>query len=312
MSFKKPHPCWLIGIVFVLLLASLACNVPIMASQSNQEQEPGFVETSVAETMIAIVENSNQNQDVSNEDSNEDQANDTEEDADPTLTFTPEVTDTPTLTPTVTNTPTPQVAMIYASANTNCREGQGTGFAWLTSLAAGQTAEAVGVENSGEFPYWYVRRPDQPESFCWLWGKYATPSGPFEELPVYTPMPTPTPGFDFQIEYVGLAGPCSGGSYWTQYRITNNGAFTLESYRTKATDNTGGTNPQEWKLDQFTDMSGCVLTNQQNDLAPGESSLVIAKFDSDPSGHDITTRIKICQEDGLNEPCLVKTYNHTP
>jgi len=301
-----------------LILLSLACNIPVMANQSPgvQNQPAGFVETSIVETMIALSDGDVQS------DPGQDTASDSEQDTAPepataTETATPENTETPTLTPTVTETPTPEVAMVYVSANTNCREGQGTGFAWLTSLATGDEAEAIGVENTGDYPYWYIRRPyirrpDQPNSFCWLWGKYATPSGPYESLPVFTPMPTPTQGFDFQITYEKLEGPCSGGSFWTQYKIVNNGAFTLESWRTKADDHTGGSNPQEWIKDKFLEMSGCPVTSQQNDLTPGESHHVIAKFGSDPSGHDITVRIKICQANGLNEPCLTKTYRHTP
>ncbi len=286
-------------IVALLILLSIACNVPIMASQSNQEKPPGFVETSVAQTMIAL--DGSQGQDGNGQsDQGDDEA---------AVTDTPDITETPTLTPTVTDTPTPEVAMIYASGNTNCRTGQGTEFGWLVTLQEGDEAEAVGIDTSGE--YWYIRRPDQPNSFCWLWGEYATPSGPYQSLPVYTPVPTPTPGFDYIITYIDKGGPC-GPFYYTQYQIENIGAFTLESWKTTADDHTGGSNPQDLTLDMFRKYSGCSFVNLQNDLIPGESHHLYMLYLNDPTGHDISVKIKICQEDGLGGDCLTKTYRHTP
>ncbi len=284
--------------ISALVLLSIACNVPLLASQP---KSPGFVETSVAETLVSIDGSAGQ--------TIEGQTDQTE--AAPVVTDTPEITDTATLTPTVTNTPTPQVAMIYVSGNTNCRVGQGTEFDWLVTLSQGSQAEAVAVENTQEYPYWYIRRPDQTGSFCWLWGKYATPSGPYESLPVFTPMPTPTPGFDFQVTYEKLIGPC-GANYYTQYKIVNNGAFTLESWRTMSDDHDGGTTPYEAKFDAFIQIAGCGFVDHQVDLTPGEAHHLVAAFTGNPAGHDITVRVKICQEDALNGDCLVKTISHTP
>lgn len=286
-------------IIAVLILLSIACNVPIMASQINQEKPPGYVETSVAQTMIALDGSQGQN--------GNGQPDQGDSEAD--VTDMPDITDTPTLTPTVTDTPTPEVAMIYASGNTNCRTGQGTEFGWLVTLQEGDEAEAVGIDTSGE--YWYIRRPDQPNSFCWLWGKYATPSGSYQSLPVYTPVPTPTPGFDYKITYINKGGPC-GPFYYTQYQIENIGAFTLESWKTTADDHTGGSNPQDRDSDLFYEFSGCAPVNQQNDLTPGEAHHVLMIFLNDPTGHDISVKIRICQEDTLGGDCLVKTYRHTP
>ncbi len=286
-------------IVAVLILLSIACNVPLMASQSNQEKPPGFVETSVAQTMIAFDGSQGLNGNGQSDPN----------DSEVAVTDTPDVTDTPTLTPTVTDTPTPEVAMIYASGNTNCRKGQGTEFSWLVTLQKGDQAEAVGVDTSGE--YWYIRRPDQPSTFCWLWGKYATPSGPYQSLPVYTPVPTPTPGFDFKVTYHSKVGPCPKTGL--QYKIENIGAFTLESWRTTAIDHTGGSSPEATEHDAFVEFSpACAMVNQQQDLTPGEAYYLVMVFAGDPTGHDITTTIQICTEDGLAGDCLSKTIRHTP
>jgi hypothetical protein len=299
---KKHQPRWLLGIIFLLILAGLACNVPFMASGESQEKPRGFVETSVAQTMAAIAG-------VPADDS-DDQSGDTEEPAPPTLTFTPEFTYTPSHTPTETSTPTPNVAMIYASGDTNCREGQGSDFAWLASLQTGDEAEVVGIDNTGEYPYWYIRRPDQPNSFCWLWGKYATPSGPYQSLPVFTPMPTPTPGMQFSITYQSLE-TCLG--YWgLLYHIENTGAVTLESFRVTANDHTGGSNPQDAERDTFVQYSGCATVASQNDLESGEGQHIVMVFNNNPTGHDITTKFKICSEDALGGECVTRTYRHTP
>ncbi|MFV1950194.1 MAG: hypothetical protein ACC633_09750 [Anaerolineales bacterium] len=287
-------------IIAVLILLSIACNVPLMASQSNQEKPPGFVETSVAQTLIAFDGSQGQNGNGQSD----------QGDSEADVTDTPDITDTPTLTPTVTDTPTPQVAMIYASANTNCRTGQGVDFPWLVSMQAGDDSEAVGVDPTGEYPYWYIRRPDQPSEFCWLWGKYATPSGPYQSLPVYTPVPTPTPGMQFSLSYHSLE-TCAG-QWGLVYQVVNTGAITLESWRTTATDHTGGSNPQDFQLDQFNDYSGCIAVNQQNDLTAGEGQHVLMIFDNNPVGHDITTKVKICSEDGLAGVCISRTIRHTP
>jgi hypothetical protein len=285
-------------IVALLILLSIACNVPIMASQSNQEKPPGFVETSVAETMRVL--------DVSQGQNGNGQPDQGDSEAD--VTDTPDITDTPSLTPTVTDTPTPAVAMIYASANTNCRTGQGTDFNWLITLLAGEEAEAVGIDTSGE--YWYIRRPDQPSTFCWLWGTYATPSGPYQSLPVYTPIPSPTPGMQFSLSYQSLE-TCAG-QWGLVYQVVNTGVFTLESWKTTATDHTGGSNPQDFQLDQFSDYNGCIGINQQNDLTAGEGQHVLMIFDNNPTGHDITTKVKVCTADGLAGECIFRTIRHTP
>jgi len=302
-----------------LILLSLACNIPIMANQSTgvQNQPAGFVETSIVETMIALSDGavlSDPEQDTA-ADSGQDTAADSGQDTAPepataTATATPENTETPTLTPTVTNTPTPEVAMVYVSANTNCREGQGTGFNWLTSLETGDEAEAIGVENTGEYPYWYIRRPDQPTNYCWLWGKYATPSGPYESLPVYTPMPTPTPGDDFTLTYSGIT-QCTS-NWLVQFQIVNIGSDTFESWKSSGTDNSGGLVNSPNQQDAFYHFDHCSQLSKQNDLTPGEGSYLNVVFNNDSSGHNLTIKIKICTENGLGGDCFNKTFNITP
>lgn len=276
----------------LLLVISLACNLPTALPIINPNQQAAFVETSVAATLAAV------------------------EIHQPGLETaeSPGGTQTPGESTPLTQTPTdllatPGDAKIYMSENTNCRTGQGTVFERLMILLKGEEAELVGVDTSGD--YWYIRRPDQPTSFCWLWGRYATPTGPYESVPVYTQIPTPTPGFVYEIAYHSNIGFC-GGFYVLQYRITNTGSPTLESWKTSAVDHTGGSIPLPNQQDKFTDISGCVPAAEQLKLSPGETSYVNAMFTNDPVGHDITVTVQICTENGLGGSCLSKTIRHTP
>jgi hypothetical protein len=283
-------------ILSILIIVSLACNLPGREAPVVDEKQPGFVETSVAET-IAVQEGANPEEQQQEEAA-----------PPPTDTATPDVTLTPSLTPTATYTLTPEVAMVSVSGNTNCRTGQGTSFQWLVTLMEGEEAEAVGIDTSGD--YWYIRRPDQPSGFCWLWGEYATASGPYQALPVYTQVPTPTPGFDFKVSYQKVID--CGFIWGVQYRIDNTGSFKLESWKTTSEDQSGGLTNAPNEQNVFGDYTGCVLSGQQVDLVPGEAYYLNAVFDGDPTGHKISTKIRICTKDDLGGDCLTKTFTHTP
>lgn len=104
----------------------------------------------------------------------------------PTDTPSPEIV----MTATITLTPTPETPMVSVSMDTNCRKGPGTVYDYIGALLVGETAEVVGASRDGE--YWIIKNPDRAGE-CWLWGRYATVTGPTEALPKYTPPPTPTP-----------------------------------------------------------------------------------------------------------------------
>jgi len=293
-KIQKPSSKFFL-IIGLLILLSLACNLPSMAKSVGGPDETAKIEISVRETLAAL---------------DGDLVLDTEDQSgqDPdTSSETPEP-EVPTLTPTVTDTPAPDVAMVYASANTNCRTGQGTVFQWLVTLQKGEESEAVGIDTSGD--YWYIRRPDNPSQLCWLWGKYATPSGPWQSLPVYTPIPTPTPGADFKLTYVGIT-QCTS-NWLVQFQIDNIGSRTLESWRSKGTDNSGSLINSVNKQDKFYHFNHCSILSSQNDLTPGEGSYLNVIFSDDSSGHDLTVDIRVCTEDGQGGDCFNKVFNITP
>jgi hypothetical protein len=299
-GFKNNLNTPMILALSLIIFISLACNAPLMA----KELKPtGFVETSVAQTMIA--RNAGKDEGDPGQVDQGDQA----DDSGPTATYTPEITETPTFTPTITDTPTPEVAMVYASGNTNCRIGPDTSFPAIYTMNEGQEAEAIARGSVGD--YWYINIPDQPGNTCVMWGKYATPSGPYDLLPEWTPMPTPTPkGLDFTISYHKYLD--CGGPWGVQYRIDNVGSKKLESWKTTVTDHTGGSNPQVWQDDKFYDYSTCVSSGVQEDLTSGEAYYVFSYFFGDPKGHDITSKITLCSKNGLGGECKTKNFRHKP
>ena len=293
----------MILVVSLIILVSLACNLPTAAKQAAPDNRPGFVETSVAQTMIARNAGGDQG------DTGQADQGDQGDDSDPTATFTPEVTDTPTNTPTITDTPTPEVAMVYSSANTNCRTGPDTAWPAIFTMYEGDSAEAIARGSVGD--YWYINIPDQPGKTCVMWGKYATPSGPYELLPEWTPMPTPTPkGLDFTVAFHSYM--TCGANWAVQYRVDNTGSKTIESWSITVTDHTGGSNPFPSSSDTFYDFISCVPDDIQVDLTPGEAYYVLAVFDNDPKGHSITTKVTLCTKDGSGGKCLTKSIKHKP
>jgi len=282
----------LICSIALLVLISLACNLPSTLPINTPDVPGSYVETSVAETLAAV------------------EVQQLPEGTASGLEGTPPPGETSSQTLTPTSDPSADaLARIHLSENTNCRTGQGTSFERLIILLKGEEAEVVGVDTTGN--YWYIRRPDQPSGFCWLWAEYATPTGPYQFLPVYTPIPTATPGFEFELTYHSNIGFC-GGFYVTQYRINNTGSFTLESWKTTSIDHTGGSDPLPNIQDKFYDKTGCALVGEKSKLTPGEAYFVSAMFTNNPTGHDITVTVQICTEDGLGGECIAQKIRHTP
>jgi uncharacterized protein YgiM (DUF1202 family) len=177
---RKLHPFLLS--VTALLIVSLACVLPSAAAPT---QDLNAMGTSVMETMISgATQTALAGIPVGLVDTQT-----------PTQTFTPVFTSSPTLTSTPVFTSTPLVPLISVSVATNCRTGPGKVYDRVGALLVGEVAEIAGRNQVAN--YWYIRNPNQSNGFCWLWGEYATVTGNFAALPVFTPPPTPTPIPDF-------------------------------------------------------------------------------------------------------------------
>jgi uncharacterized protein YgiM (DUF1202 family) len=87
-------------------------------------------------------------------------------------------------------TPTPSAVTLTVSVDTNCRTGPGKPYDILTIFRIGKTAEVIG--RNALSTYWVIRNPEG-SGHCWVWGKYASLTGPTASLPVYDPPATPTP-----------------------------------------------------------------------------------------------------------------------
>ncbi len=112
---------------------------------------------------------------------------------------------TPTLSPslTITLTPTLTAPVVHVDVDTNCRKGPGEPYDYLGGLLVGEEATIVG--RSADDDYWIIENPDAPGE-CWIWGFYATVENPTDQLPVYTPPPTPTPVMDWSGTWITSHG----------------------------------------------------------------------------------------------------------
>lgn len=233
----------------------------------------------------------------------------------PSNTATVMVVDSTLPPPISPVTPTSSKPMVTVSKETNCRSGQGTIFEWVGSLKPGETAEVVAMDTNRQ--YYYIRNPLNQASFCWLWGNYATTSGDYSAVPLFTPMPTPTLTItptltpDFSVVDLKLDS-CVG---WTiQVKVNNTGSITWSSGSVIAKDNVTSTTLLERTSNQFEDWNGCLSASPiQGDLAPGEiGSLHSFDFMSNPAGHAILLTIKLCSMDGMAGSCITKQVTFTP
>ena len=223
-------------LIFCLLLTS--CNIPIGLTQTGdsdlsvEEQ----AQTIVAQTVAAISGNQ----------TSPDQETPLAPTADVPATNTPE----PTLTPTLTLTPTREIPMASVSVDTNCRTGPSKIFDWVGALLVGEKAEVVGRSSEGD--YWIIKNPDAAGT-CWIWGYYASVTGPTAGLTVYAPPPTPTPlfawGGSWSVWYGSIGGPftantltiTTNGENFSATMLTVGGSVTLSGTMDERHLSVGGT-----------------------------------------------------------------------
>ncbi len=309
-----------IALFFVLTMLSItliSCNLPGGSSTSTGESTSGdTMATAVVQTFVAQTVAAAQGSDQAGEAAVEPPADEPAAEI-PSETPTLEFTATATLSPTPSDTPTPEVPMVTVSEATNCRVGPGKFYDLVGFLMVGEETEIVARDPSGY--YWYVRNPDKPGGFCWLWGNYATTTGNTASLPVFTPPPTPTLTFtptpqpDFTVIFNDVEN-CGPGVWHIDFRITNTGSLTFESVSTTVTDNHV---PQTvtYTKDEFEEFNACILNlgTLQSDLAPTEVGFTTSDtLANNPAGHNITAAITLCTNNALGGTCITKSFNFTP
>jgi hypothetical protein len=231
-------------------------------------------------------------------------------------TFTPAP---PTLTPTATLTPlpifsvTPLIPMISVSVPTNCRVGPGKAYRMVGALLVGETVQVYARDPAGD--YWYIRNPDSPSEYCWVWGGYATLSGITIVLPVYTPPPTPTPTFtatpapNFDLSFAAL-GSCSG--WWVDLDLKNTGSLTFKSVSLTVRD-TVTSSVVASVVDGFAEKTGCGSSVTRKTLLPGKVFTQSSpKFAYDLTGHKLRATVTLCSNTGLGGICVTKTIVFKP
>ena len=220
----------------------------------------------------------------------------------PTLTATPEFTATPNFTPT------PTFAYLTLSTATNCRAGANTDFAIVDTFDVGQTIEVAGKHQFDN--YWYVRSPNNPAVYCWMWGAYAT-GGNLNNVPVMTPPPTftPAPELSFSASYVN-SGKCI--AWWSRVTVKNTGPSAFKSIAMTIKD-TVTNDTKNSSTDGFQDVNACALQPANSVLDPNESATVVApSLSADPTGHKVEFTLTLCTETGQGGTCTSKTIEFTP
>jgi uncharacterized protein YgiM (DUF1202 family) len=275
--------------VFVVILAILSCNLPA-GNQAVASTPPSQVDVQLA-VLQTLTANAILNMPVQ------------------PVQETPSITASATEIPSPTLSPTPSVPLVTVSADTNCRTGPGKVYDYLGALLAGEQTEVVGWDGTGE--YWYVKNPDKPGGFCWLWGYYATVTGNTSALPVYTPQPTPTqvPAFVFSYDAIGI-GP---GYQCLMFDVKNTGDLTWESYTLSIFDHTQGKTAVTAGDDFIKYDQWCTAAGSLSSLSAGESGTasVTTFLANNPAGDHIDATLTLCSENGQSGQCLTQTISFT-
>lgn len=301
-SFKKIRL-----LAVALLLLSMACATPSIFPSNESE-----INTAVAGTVMA-----GQTQDAINELLTPPTLQDTPTPI-PSSTFTlepPTLTPTPTLIPTLPFTPTAETPFITVSVDTNCRSGPGKVYDMVGALLVGEFAEVLARDPSNN--YWLILNPDgdDPE-FCWVWGKYATLTGPAMLAPVFTPPPTPTatatslPTPKFTVEYTNMDS-CNG-FWWVELKLRNTGGIPFKSVNISIRDKVTDVVVSD-TADGFINLDDCQTKSAKEILAIGETfTISTPAFKYNPESHRLFVTITLCSDKGQQGTCATEKIDFEP
>ncbi len=272
-------------IISILLVALLACNLPIFSPNAN----PGVAGTAAAQTVAAVM-------------SQAATAPQPNVSPIPTLGVIDTFTPLPTFSPIPNVTATSNVPLVSVSIATNCRVGPGKAYTRVGALLVGVKAEVYGRTPKND--YWYIRNPDNPAGYCWVWGEYATLEGNVDVLPIVTPPPSPTPMPEFLIGYL-KTDSCAG--WWLEFLLTNSSPTPFESYSITVRDMVTDVELTSTS-DNFKNLNGCLSTDTIPRIDGGDSFVLSAPaFAADPKGHKIKASLTLCTEDSLDGICVTNS-----
>jgi hypothetical protein len=141
----------------------------------------------------------------------------------PTATPTLQFTETPSQTASPLASPTSMKPMISVLVATLCRLGPGTVYDRVGELNINTMAEVYAMDPSRS--YYFIQNPNQPGTYCWVWGFYATPVNSYVGVPIYTPAYTPTARYTSTPTTGPTATPSSACALISQ-SPANNTKFT--------------------------------------------------------------------------------------
>jgi len=296
--------------VSVLLMASLACGLSDITGTSAPQEQPDQLDTAVARSLAetAGMQTAVAQSVAGTVDPGQQEILQTSTQSQPEL---------PSLTPSLEISPTLEKPMVSVSQVTNCRSGPGSIYDWLGALNVGQQVEVFGRDPANSS--WYIRNPNNSSGFCWIYGEYASVTGNNGTVPVFTPMPTPTPAktatfttapMDFTVSLKEM-NTC-GTNFYARYDLYNNSSVTWQSFQTITTD-TVTAQTVTVLSNNFNQFVNCVPVDSQADLTPGEAGEANTSiFAVNPSGHLLSASIKLCTLDNQGGSCVTKTLTFTP
>ena len=292
-------------IVVLILVFAASCTLPLDQLLGESGDQVG---TSVAQTVAAQPKGESSSEDTPDPAGDETPAEAAAPTSPPPATATRGPTDTPTQPPTATLTPTPDIIRVGVTGDTFCRTGPGSVYDQLAVLNTDQAAEILAKDPTGNF--WYITNPDG-EGECWIWGNYATPEGPTDQLPVFTPPPSPTPSLNFSADLYKQDGVAGGVYLW--FVIQNTGGIALESVTTTVKSEyttAGGTVKNQAvtsTFNKFADKSLPVPPNLKK-AAPGATVYTASERNTTITSSTAAVTMTICSQDNLNGICLTRNF----
>ncbi len=221
-----------------------------------------------------------------------------------TDTLTPE----PSLTSTETVTPTQSITTASVVKETNCRSGPGQMYDRLATFQAGVVLEVTATDLGGG--YWYVKNPEKPDTFCWVWGSNLKIEGDTSLLPALTPPATPTPSPDFDVKFKNF-DKCKDHTF-ARFIVVNTGGFQFRSAYVKVTDQKTG-EATENSVNAFDLTVGCIVAQNIAPLTAGSTGYLQSDyFKKDPRNDKLRAVLMLCTEQGLQGTCMTKVIDIKP
>jgi hypothetical protein len=283
-----------ITLLLILILISLACNMPGGTPTQDPQDQINAAFTQAAQTVSAALTA------IPTPMINTPAPSATSDSAIATATVTPIAFPTG-------GGPTAALPAISVSVDTNCRSGPGKIYDRVGGLLVNQTALIYGREQTRD--YWYIRLPSDEKIFCWVWGEYATIAGDTELVPVFTPPPSPTPAPNFEVEFDAV-DECVG--WYVRFKVKNTGGQAFSSFEIDVKDNKTDVILSNSGND-FDHLDGCLSVGLIGKVDPGKTAYIASSsFLADPDGHKIIAEITLCTLDNLKGICVKKELEFRP